>query len=131
MEASMCLNKQINGSKVPGVGDGQALSASVQCETQPAVRKATSTRGGGGKGRRLKQQCCFLRRFYAHRAQKHLPSCQADTACTQGDKALTVVTLGLRTQQRTPLLLLSAMGSTYIPLFSVHSPSSSPPSSLY
>lgn len=33
-----------------------------------------------------------------------------------GDKPLTVVTLGLRTQQRTPLLLLSAMGSTYIPL---------------
>lgn len=49
LEVSMCLNKWINSREAPRVGDVQALGASVQHETQPAVRKSTSTQGVQGE----------------------------------------------------------------------------------
>lgn len=75
----MCLNKQINGSKVPRLGDVQALSASVQRETQPAERKATSTQGGRGEGE-AEAIMLLLKQVLCTQSTK---ACQADTACTQ------------------------------------------------
>lgn len=122
---------------MPRVGDVQALSASVQCETQPAVRKATSTQGGGGEGGRLKQQGCFLSRFmHTEHKDTSLPArlTLPEPSKAGGDKALTVVTpptLGLRTLLRKAAEdpLLSAAPASLSS--SAHSPSSSPPSSLY
>lgn len=84
-----------NGREVPRVGEVQALpQLSVK---QPAGRKATPTQGAGGKGERLKQQCCFFSRFMqTEHKSTSLPArltLPVPSPCKAGgDKALTVVT---------------------------------------